>query len=308
MTESHTKRWSELKEKGGMLPLMLMLCFYRFGGRFLCKLMLYFIIMWYWIFSRTARQASLLYLQKLHHFAQEKSPFSHQPNMSHSYIHLMTFGECILDKIEGWLGKVAEEKLILHGHAHFRENYKKGAIIVVSHFGNIELLRAIKSDHQQKINVLVYQKHASKFNEFLKKLNQKADVHLISVDELGVDTAILLQEKLDQGEWIIVAADRVPVQSQRVENLKFLADESAWPQGPWILASLLKVPILAVFCYRKQDNFHVHIHSIAQKLNFPRQTRNQAIAEVIQRYVQLVEQHCVDAPYQWFNFYNFWNK
>ncbi|MEK7740932.1 MAG: acyltransferase, partial [Pseudomonadota bacterium] len=34
----------------------------------------------------------------------------------------------------------------------------------------------------------------------------------------------------------------------------------------------------------------------------------QAIAEVIQRYVQLVEQHCVDAPYQWFNFYNFWNK
>ena len=46
MTESHTKRWSELKEKGGMLPLMLMLCFYRFGGRFLCKLVLYFIIMW----------------------------------------------------------------------------------------------------------------------------------------------------------------------------------------------------------------------------------------------------------------------
>ena len=40
MTESHTKRWSELKEKGGMLPLMLMLCFYRFGGRFLCKLVL----------------------------------------------------------------------------------------------------------------------------------------------------------------------------------------------------------------------------------------------------------------------------
>ncbi len=57
-----------LKERGGMLPLMLMLWFYRFGGRWLCKLVMYFVIMWYWLFATTARQASLLYLQKLHHF------------------------------------------------------------------------------------------------------------------------------------------------------------------------------------------------------------------------------------------------
>lgn len=308
MTESRGPRWNELKEKGGFFPLMLMLCFYRLGGRFLCKIVLYFIVLWYWIFSNTARKASLLYLKKLHHFAQEKSPFTQAPTISQSYIHLMTFGECILDKIEGWLGKVAEEHLVLYGHEYFRENYQKGAVIVVSHFGNIELLRAIKSDHQQRINVLVYQKHASKFNDFLKKLNAKADIHLISVDELGVETAILLEEKLQQGEWIIIAADRVPVQSERIEKIAFLGEIAPWPQGSWILASLLKAPVLAVFCYRQQKKIHVHIHSIASKLHFPRQTRNQAINEVMQQYVQLVEQHCIATPYQWFNFYNFWNK
>ncbi|MGE8559592.1 MAG: acyltransferase, partial [Acinetobacter sp.] len=214
----------------------------------------------------------------------------------------------ILDKIEGWLGKIPEQQLVLHGHEHFRAHYQKGAVIVVSHFGNIELLRAIKSEHPQKINVLVYQKHATKFNQFLKKLNDHADVNLVSVDELGIETALVLQEKLDRGEWVIVAADRVPVQSDRVQPISFLGEEANWPQGAWILASLLKVPVLAVFCYRVGDNFEVHIHSIAEQLNFPRKSRIQAMQNTTRQYVTLLEQHCIRAPYQWFNFYNFWNK
>ncbi|MFW2153812.1 acyltransferase, partial [Acinetobacter gyllenbergii] len=143
----------------------------------------------------------------------------------------------------------------LFGHQHFQQAYQKGALLVVSHFGNIELLRAVKSQHSQKINVLVYQKHATQFNAFLKKLNDQADVNLISVDELGLETAILLEEKMQQGEWVIVAADRAPVQSDRVQHIEFLGKDALWPQGAWILASLLKVPVLAVFCYRQQQHF-----------------------------------------------------
>ena len=308
MSQSQTPRWSELKEKGGMLPLTLVLCLYRLGGRWLCRLCLYLIIFWYWLFSQTARQASLNYLQYVHAFARQQSPFAQAPSMSHTYAHLMAFGECILDKIEGWLGHIPAQQLRLHGHEHLRQYYQKGAIIVVSHFGNIELLRAIKSDTPQKINVLVYQKHATQFNQFLKKLNPKADVHLISVDELGIETALLLQDKLDQGEWVIVAADRVPVESQRVQQVEFLGEHAAWPQGAWILASLLKVPVLAIFCYRYQRHFDLHIHPLAEKVEFPRATRMQAMQHLTRRYVALLEQHCVRAPYQWFNFYQFWSK
>ncbi|WP_425918912.1 acyltransferase [Acinetobacter sp. TSRC1-2] len=291
-----------------MTSLSLVLAFYRMGGRWLCRVLMYFIILWYWLFAIVARQASLQYLTRLHHFAGENSPFKHTPNLSQSYTHLMQFGECILDKVEGWLGKIPEQQLVLHGHEHFRAHYQKGAVIVVSHFGNIELLRAIKSEHPQKINVLVYQKHATKFNQFLKKLNDHADVNLVSVDELGIETAMILQEKLDQGEWVIVAADRVPVQSDRVQPISFLGEDANWPQGAWILASLLKVPVLAVFCYRVGNNFEVHIHAIAEQLNFPRKNRQQAIQSITRQYVSLLEQHCIRAPYQWFNFYNFWNK
>ncbi len=308
MADVPAKKWDRIRERGGILPLMLMLGFYRLGGRWLCRMVLYFVIMWYWLFSRTARQASLQYLQKLHRFAGNLSPFPQLPGLPQTYMHLMQFGECILDKIEGWLGAIPEQQLQLHGHEHFRQQYQKGTVIVVSHFGNIELLRAIKSEHPQPINVLVYQKHATQFNQFLKKLNQHADVNLISVDELGVETALILQEKLDQGEWIIVAADRVPVQSDRVQRVDFLGQAADWPQGAWILASLLKAPVLAVFCYRMQQNVEVHIHAIAEQLNFPRKTRLHSMQQVTANYVALLEQHCIRAPYQWFNFYQFWQQ
>ena len=99
MSDTGSPRWSDLKEKGGTLPLMLMLWFYRLGGRFLCRIVLYFVIMWYWLFSKIAKQASLEYLSKLHQFAGEQSPFSQTPTLANSYTHLMQFGECMARRV-----------------------------------------------------------------------------------------------------------------------------------------------------------------------------------------------------------------
>ncbi|WP_288391585.1 acyltransferase [uncultured Acinetobacter sp.] len=308
--QRQTQHWNQTKERGGLGLLTLVLYFYRLGGRWLCKAILYFIIVWYWLFAVTAREASLTYLRQLHDFAgqQSSSPFSATPTWIHSYQHFMQFGLSILDKMEGWLGHIPEQQLQLFGHERFQQAYQKGTLLVVSHFGNIELLRAIKAEHPQKINVLVYQKHATQFNAFLKKLNDQVDVNLISVDELGLETAILLEDKMQQGEWVIVAADRAPVHSDRVQHIEFLGNDAVWPQGAWILANLLKVPVLAVFCYRERQQLQVHIHKLADVVNLPRQTRQHAMQEITTQYVHLLEQHCLRAPYQWFNFYHFWTK
>ncbi|GAB3049332.1 hypothetical protein GCM10027155_13850 [Acinetobacter apis] len=301
-------RWNEVKEKGGMLPLLIILWLYRLGGRWFIQCILYFIVLWYWIFAAASRKASLDYLQRLHLFAGERSPFTHLPTMTDTYAHLMSFSQSILDKIEGWLGKFSQQDLHVMGQQDLGQYHKKGLILIVSHFGNVELLRAIKSEHLQKINVLVYQKHASKFNQFLQKISDKANINLISVDELGVETAIFLEQKLAQGEWVLIAADRVPIHSNRVLDVDFLGEKALWPQGAWILASMLKVPVVAVFCYRFQKKLEVHIHSMSECLQLPRRTREQALKEITTQYVRLVEQHCLRVPYQWFNFYYFWNK
>ncbi|MEB3767078.1 acyltransferase [Acinetobacter sp. MD2] len=306
MSVPRPNTWNEIKEKGGMFPLLLVLWLYRVFGRGFVQAILYFIVMWYWLCSRAARQASLHYLQRLHHFAQAQSPFQNRPTWIQSYQHFLTFAEAIVDKMQGWLGKIPDQQVKIFGHTHLSRHYGQGLVVLVSHFGNIELLRALKSSHRQKINVLVYQKHAAQFNQFLQKISQTNHVNLIAVDELGIDTMLLLQQKVEAGEWVVIAADRVPIHSDRTQRLSFLGQTAAWPQGAWVLANLLKVPVIACFCYRFKENFEVHFHPIAEKIDLPRQARLTQMAIFTQVYIHLLEQHCLRAPYQWFNFYQFW--
>lgn len=298
--------WQAQQEKGNFLLLRLCLYLYRCLGRGFFLVILSLIVWWYWLFSAAARRHSLNYLRRVHQQAQPDSPFTSTPNAWHSFLHLRQFAISILDKIDAWLGRHDVQQLKIVGHAHLQPYYQRGAILLVSHFGNIELLRAVKSEHVQQVNVLVYRKHAEQFNRFLSSLNPHAATRLIAVDEIGIDTALHLQQCLDAGEWIIIAADRVPAQSKRYQPIDFLGASAPWPEGPWLLAQLLKAPVLAVFCYCDQQQWQLHIHPIAEQLHFKRAQRRQQLQHYMQHYVGLQQQHCLRAPYQWFNFYDFW--
>lgn len=301
-----SQKWNTEQEKGNFFVLHLTLWLYRHAGRSVFMLILNVVIFWYWLCSRKARTASLDYLRRVHQVAGKQSPFKQQPTLWNSYQHLRQFGISILDKIHAWSGGTTEQDLSLFGHEYIRQYYGQGAIIMVSHFGNIELLRAIKSDHHQVVNVLVYTRHAEKFNAFLQEINPKAGVRLISVAELGIETAMLLQQRLDAGEWIVIASDRVPVASSRQQGIKFLGKIANFPEGAWWLAHLLQAPVVAVFCYPYQQQYQLYIYPLSENLQLPRQGRQQVLAQHMTHYVQLLEQHCLHAPYQWFNFFDFW--
>lgn len=303
------ERWNDKAERGNVFLLDVTFWLYRHLGRRFFLVVLSVVIGWYWLFSPSTRQHSKAYLHKIYHFSNQNdiTPFFHQkPTVWHTYLHLKAFGVAIVDKMSAWVGQTSEQNLTLFNHEKIREYYGKGVVIVVSHFGNIELLRAIKSEHFQQVNVLVYQKHTEKFNQFLQKLNPKAGVRLISVADMGVQTAVLLQERLEAGEWVIVAGDRVPVSSSRCQVVDFLGEKAHFPEGAWHLAHLLHAPVFAVFCYACRDGFELHIEQMSECFSLPRKDREATLRRHIQHYADLLGKHCVKSPYQWFNFYDFW--
>lgn len=310
MANNSSERWHNKAERGSAFLLSATFWLYRHLGRRIFLMVLSVVIAWYWLFSSNTRNYSKEYLNKIYRFSKKipNTPlfFDKQPTYWHTYLHLRAFAVAIVDKMSGWIGQTTEQELRLFGHETIRQYYGKGAVIMVSHFGNIELLRAIKSEHFQKVNVLVYQKHAERFNEFLQKLNPKAGVRLISVSDLGVQTAIFLQERLAAGEWVIVASDRVPISSSRTKAVNFLGEQAHFPEGAWHLAHLLHAPVFAVFCYACQDGFELHIEQMSKQFSLPRKNREEQLQTYIQRYADLLASHCVRSPYQWFNFYDFW--
>lgn len=178
-----------------------------------------------------------------------------------------------------------------------------------SHLGNLEVCRVIADlDDAIRINVLVHTKHAEKFNRLLKQANGNSALNLIQVTEITAATAMLLSDKIDDGELVIIAADRTPVSpNPRVSRARFLGADALFPQGPFILASLLECPVYTLFCLKQQDRQVITFDPFSDRLRFPRKSREQAMQQTIQRYAQRLEHYCLTEPLQWFNFFDFWH-
>jgi predicted LPLAT superfamily acyltransferase len=54
--------------------------------------------------------------------------------------------------------------------------------------------------------------------------------------------------------------------------------------------------------------YHIRVELLAERLVFPRKTRGEAIAEVIEVYVRRIEAMVRAQPYQRFNFYDYWPR
>jgi predicted LPLAT superfamily acyltransferase len=224
--------------------------------------------------------------------------------------HFAAFAECILDKMLLWGGLVNLDSTLLFGEKELDRDLAagRGGLMICSHFGNLELCRVLARQHAGvKLTVLVHTKHAQKFNRMLEALSPESQLNLLQVTEMSPATAMLLNERVTRGEFVVIAGDRVPVTSTvRTCRARFLGEQAAFPIGPYVLAHLLQCPIYMLFSMRTEDGDEVHFERLCDDVRLPRTGREQAYAALAQTYVQRLEHFCLRAPFQWFNFYDFW--
>jgi predicted LPLAT superfamily acyltransferase len=185
----------------------------------------------------------------------------------------------------------------------------RGAFVVTAHLGNPEVIRAVADlNRRWRVNVLVHTRHAEHFDRLLARIAPDAGFRLIQVADLGVDKAILLKEDVDRGEWVVSVADRIPVGAPgRVTWVPFLGEPAPFSQGPFILASVLEIPIFTMFSLREDATYRVWFEKLADGLQLRQGARDELLREVIGRFVARLEARLVQAPLQWFNFLDFWH-
>ncbi|UWZ98198.1 glycosyltransferase [Vibrio splendidus] len=309
---SEQPHWSRTQERGTVLGIKLLLAVYTLLGRGVFNLILRGVMRYYHLTGKRARNASEQYLFQLKAYAEQQN--IELPTELTSYNHLLSFGHTMLDKLAAWKGDFSVDNLTIHGQDQFEsmvEN-QQGVLILGSHLGNIELCRALGRRHSNiKINALVFTEHAERFNSVMKAVNPQSDLNLIQVTSMGPDTAILLQQKLEQGEWIVIVGDRTSTSKEsRSVWAEFLGKEAPFPQGPFMLASVLKAPVFLLFGLRddskSKPHFNVYFEHFSDKIELPRKTREQSLQQVVQKYANRLEHYTLKAPLQWYNFFNFW--
>jgi len=311
--QSDMRHWSDIAERGSMLGLRILLWAFRHGGRSVCTLLLFPVLLYFMITNRSARQASLEFWQRLQNSSAPGSTL--QPGLFTTYRHFLGFGISALDRVASWSGSIGRDQIRFEKRDELvaLRRRKQGAVLIGSHLGSLELCRAVAqscsdgSIEPLPMNVLVFTEHAVRFNELLSQVNPRVQQSLIQVSTIGLDTAILLKQKIDAGEFVVIVGDRTPVNSTgNVCHAEFLGEPAPFPQGPFVLAALMECPVYLLFCVRENGVYHVLLEHFSEAIQLGRRERQQRLQAMITRYAQRLEFHCRRVPLQWFNFYDFW--
>jgi len=302
--------WARLEERGVYAGLGIMLWIHRVFGRIGFGILLYPVIAYFFIGGGGARRASRSFLERAH--IHRGGSFDEMPGWWQSFRHFMAFGDALLDKLEAWSGGISEDDIVYHNRKIFDELHQsgQGGLLIASHLGNMEVCRALgELSLGLKLNVLVHTKHAANFNRLLHRVCPDSSVSLIQTTEVDPGTAMMLHERVARGEFVVIVGDRTPVTgSMRTSWAPFLGHQAPFPQGPYILASLLDCPVQLIFCLKRNHRHHIVFEAFADRIKIPRRNRNAPLEEWTHRYVRRLEHYCESDPYQWFNFFDFWRQ
>ncbi len=305
-----TDHWARIEERGVYAGLRIMLLAYRVLGRRVFSVLLYPVIGYFFIFGTEARRASRTFLSRVYADPRGRTTLGDSPGWRQSFRHFYNFGEAVLDKLAAWAGDISDEDIVYENREIFQalQRAGRGGVLIASHLGNMEVCRAFAQlSMGLKLNVLVHTKHAPNFNRLLRRVSPDSSVSLIQTTDVDPATAMMLYDRVAQGEFVVIVGDRTPVkQSSRISWTSFLNRPAPFPQGPFILAALLECPVQLIFCLKRAGRYHIIFEPFSESIAIPRRKRASALDCWTSRYVARLEHFCVSDPYQWFNFFDFW--
>ncbi|MBX2809227.1 MAG: hypothetical protein KTR20_11410 [Cellvibrionaceae bacterium] len=311
-TVSTQTHWSHLREAGTLLGIRVLLLLYRLCGRRFFSVLMYPVACYFVCFRPKARAASLEFLRT--HARHCPDYWQQAPHYLQVLLHFTSFAETILDKLLGWSIDIDADDFVIAQPAQVDELMQdtRGQLIIGSHFGNLEYCRGfMQRYHHKVINILLYDKHSTNFVEAMRKENPDSRLHVYQVDTFDLNRILQLKQKIDRGEWVFIAGDRIPLSGvEHTACVNFLGRSAPLPIGPYLLAKALACPVKLLFAYRdkRRDKKRIFfaVTPFAEQIILPRKERETQLALLAQQFATELEKHCARAPYQWFNFYPFW--
>jgi predicted LPLAT superfamily acyltransferase len=295
----HARRWADLPERGTptMLPLVRWIALGI--GRWAARLLLYPITLYFLISAHAARRVSYQYLRRVR---------GRPTRWWHVFRHFHCFAATILDRIYLLRGEFERFDVTIHDREilHRQVESGKGCILLGSHLGSFEALRTIGVTQQSlALKVLMDPAHNENITRFLDALNPEIANTVIVPDQ--PDTLLRVKESLDAGFLIGTLGDRVSSDGKTAQ-CHFLGAPATFPGGPILLAATMHCSVILFFgLYRGGNRYEIYFEQLAEDVILNRDRRAEDIQRWMQRYVDRLEHYTRLAPYNWFNFYPFWD-
>jgi predicted LPLAT superfamily acyltransferase len=294
MTRGTTSRedWATRRERG-FVPLIRLMAWIALRiGRPTAQLLLLPVCAYFFLFSQKSRKTELVYLERV---------LGRRPTAADRWRHYRCFATCVLDRVLLLNDRLDLFDITVRGEEIVLANGGRGngCFLFGAHLGSFEVVRSVgRLTAKVKLSLVMYKDNARKTNAVLNAIAPALTVEIIGLGKPG--SMLAVRDRLDDGHVVGILADR-SLDGERSERFPFFGAPARFPVGPFRMAALLGRPIvLMVGTYRGGRRYEIVFETISDG------SADTTIQDTMQRYVARLEHHCREAPYNWFNFYDFW--
>lgn len=294
------RSWLDQEERGSTFMIQAIIWIARTMGRSVARLFLFPISLYFVIFSVKAREGSRKFLTRV-----LEKPVSWLDIFKHYY----TFAATILDRV--FLLSEDFDRFDIRVHnadqLHKWLDEGQGIILLGAHFGSFEVLRSFGMGKRNlPVNILFHKINSQKITQLLHAINPKIAMSVIDIGR--PDTIIKVKEKIENGEVVGILGDRI-TGGEKYMECDFLGGKAPFPWGPLMVASVTHAPVALFFgVYRGGKRYDLHFEVLAERIDIKRKEREEKMQYWLQRYADRLEYYCKKEPFNWFNFYDFWQE
>lgn len=296
--DTRAGEWAREPERSSMAVLRLMVFLSLTLGRRLSRSVLYPIAAYFFLFAPKARRASKDYLRRV---------TGQPPRMADGFRQVFSFASVVHDRVYWLRGRFDLFDVQVSGEQHVAElrQQQRGIVFVGGHFGSFEALRVLGEQHGIDARMLMFPDNARMVTATLTAINPALADSVIALGR--PDSVIRVQQHLAGGGCVGILADRT-LSADRQRALPFLGAPAPFPLGPFRLAAMLRAPVVFMAgAYLGANRYHLLFEPVVDFAAVAVEDRAHAIEAAQQRYVALLEAQCRATPWNWFNFYDFWD-
>lgn len=290
--------WRIHRERGSVWLLRLMTFISLRLGRPAGRVLLRGIALYFFLFAPKARGASLDYLRRV---------LGRRPQARDRFRQVMSFATTIHDRVYLLNERFELFDIAIEGEelVGVRPRPGGGAFLLGAHLGSFEVTRALgRRRAGLRVSMVAYEDNARKLNAMLAAINPAAKVDTVALG--SVEAMLRVRDLLEEGVYVGMLGDRTPG-GEAVMEVAFLGEVAKFPLGPMRAAALLgKRVILMLGLYLGGNRYRVVFEEVADFSGMEGREREAAVREGVVRYVGRLEEYCRRYPYNWFNFYRFW--
>jgi predicted LPLAT superfamily acyltransferase len=295
-----SRRWFQQRERGSPFLVRIILWIALHIGRPPARMLLYPISLYFFLTATDQRKASRLYLRRV---------LQIEPHAGQILRHIHCFAATILDRVY-LLADHHQDYCIELNNVHALLDLvdtHQGCLLLGAHIGSFEVLRALAMEERHfPLKILMYPDHNQTVTDLLGSLNPELAETVIPLGQ--VDTVIQVHESLSNGTVVGMLGDRA-ADNDKTVDCRILGGMARFPVGPAVLAASMKVPIVLFFgLYRGNKHYEIHFERLPDADFRDRATRPEKIQQWMQHYAERLEIQVRRLPYNWFNFYDFWEE